>query len=158
MNAIQKLRQLHTEIAESGDGLKIVDAWATVARLLPRATTDAAEAQRVLSEKDAEGLGRMIDAIENPVPKASTSQAEATHEEKKAALRAFHKRLKLARLNDESKLGGRLMTGGKKSEIDAVEAPREFPPRVWKALVADGTLRDTGGGFYADASDRPRIG
>ena len=152
MNAIQKLRQLHTEIAESGDGLKIVDAWGVVARLLPRATTDPAEAQRILEAQDAEGLGRLIDAIENPAPKASGDDfADVTHDDKKAALRAFHKRLKLARLNDESKLGGRYTSGGKTSKIDAVEAPREFPERVWKALVADGTLRDTGGGFYADA-------
>jgi hypothetical protein len=160
MNAIQKLRQLHTEIARSGDGLKIVDAWATVARLLPRAVTDQAEAARVIKEQDAEGLDRLIDAIENPQPKASVSEADlasVTHDDKKAALRAFHKRLKLARLNDESKLGSRDLTGGKKSEIDAVEAPREFPPKVWKALVADGTLKDAGGGFYADASERPRI-
>lgn len=160
MNAIQKLRQLHTEIAESGDGLKIVDAWKTVARLLPRATTNLAEAQRVIEAQDAAGLGALIDEIENPTPKSATSQADiesVTHDDKKAALRAFHKRLKLARLNDESKLGSRDLTGGKKSEIDAVEAPREFPPKVWKALVADGTLKDAGGGFYADASERPRI-
>lgn len=156
MNAIQKLRQLHTEIAGSGDGLTIVDSWRVVERLLPRATNDREEADRVIAEQDADGLGRLIDAIENPSPVGGSEGAEATHEEKKAALRAFHKRLKLARLNDESKLGGRLMTGGKQSEIDAVEAPREFPGRVWKALVADGTLRDCGGGFYADASERPR--
>ena len=90
-----------------------------------------------------------------PAPRAPKQTgddfADVSHDDKKAALRAFHKRLKLARLNDESKLGGRYTSGGKTSKIDAVEAPREFPERVWKALVADGTLRDTGGGFYADA-------
>lgn len=158
MNAIQKLRQLCNDITDSNDGLAIVDAWAVVARLLPRATSDPAEAQRIIKEQDGPALSRMIDAIENPQKAApATAPAEATHQEMKDAMHAFRKRLKLARLNDESKLGGRLMTGGKKSEIDAVEAPRDFPPRVWKALVRAGKLRDTGQGFYADAEDRPRI-
>lgn len=158
MNAIQKLRQLHTDIAASSDGLKIVDAWGVVARLLPRATTDQDEAQRVIAEQDAQGLDALIRAIENPAPKAETVEAEATHQEMKDAMHAFRKRLKLARLNDESKLGGRLMTGGKVSDIDAMEAPRDFPPRVWKALVNDGRLKDAGQGFYIDAEDTPRIG
>lgn len=158
MNAIQKLRQLCNDITDSNDGLAIVDAWAVVARLLPRATSDPAEAQRIIKEQDGPALSRMIDAIENPQKAApATAPADATHQEMKDAMHAFRKRLKLARLNDESKLGGRLMTGGKKSEIDAVEAPRDFPPRVWKALVRAGKLRDTGQGFYADAEDRPRI-
>lgn len=159
MNAIQKLRELHTDISASADGLKIVDAWGVVARLLPRATSDQTEAARVIKEQDAAGLGAMLDAIENPgAPAVETVKPEATHQEMKDAMHAFRKRLKLMRLNDESKLGGRQMTGGKLSDIDAVEGLREFPPRVWKALVAAGRLRDAGQGFYCDAEDRPRIG
>jgi hypothetical protein len=156
MNAIQKLRQLHTEITESADGLKIVDAWGVVARLLPRATTEQDEAARIVEQKDGAALGALLDRIENPAPPAA-AKAEATHQEMKDAMHAFRKRLKLSRLNDESKLGGRYTSGGKKSKIDAVEAPREFPPRVWKALVEAGKLRDAGQGFYSDAEDRPRI-
>ena len=69
-------------------------------------------------------------------------------------MHAFRKRLKLARLNDESKLGGRYTSGGKRSGIDAVQPPGEYPDRVWKALVQAGRLVDAGGGFYADAEDR----
>ncbi|MAY75388.1 MAG: hypothetical protein CMJ31_11855 [Phycisphaerae bacterium] len=65
-------------------------------------------------------------------------------------MRAFKKRLKLARLNDESKLGGRYTSGGKKSKIDAIEPPTEFGPEVWRALAAEGRLRHTGQGFYAE--------
>ncbi len=154
MNAIQKLRQLHSEITQSGDGLKIVDAWAVVARLLPRATADQHEAKRVIDEQDAGGLGALIDRIENPASSASSAAVEATHQEMKDAMHAFRKRLKLARLNDESKLGGRYTSGGKRSGIDAVQPPGEYPDRVWKALVQAGRLVDAGGGFYADAEDR----
>ena len=157
MNLVQKLRSLHDDI-KSGDGLKIVDAWATIARLLPRSTTDQAEAKRIIEEQDATALDVLLASIENPkAAKPESPVPEATHQEMKDAMHAFRKRLKLARLNDESKIGGRQLTGGKRSEIDAVEAPRDYPERVWKALVHAGKLRDAGGGFYTDAEDRPRL-
>lgn len=152
MNAIQKLRQLHADIAASKDGLKIVDAWSTVARLLPRATTNQAEAARVIKSKDAAGLLALIDEIERP-PVAPAQPAHATDQEMKDAMHAFRKRLKLARLDDESRLGSRYTTGGRHSRIDAIEPPRDFPKRVWDALVQAGRLVDTGKGFYADAEE-----
>jgi len=63
-------------------------------------------------------------------------------------MKAFKKRLKLGRLADESRLGGRYTSGGRTSKIDAIEPPREFEPGVWKALAAEGKLRDFGRGFY----------
>jgi hypothetical protein len=152
MNATQKLRQLCDDI-NSADGLRIVDAWSTVARLLPRCTAEQDEAARVIRDQDAAGLAALIDRLENPAPK-DAPRAEASHEEMKHALHAFRKRLKLARLNDESKLGGRYTSGGKHSKIDAVPPPDGYPQRVWDALVQAGTLIDTGNGFYADADDQ----
>jgi len=68
----------------------------------------------------------------------------------KSALKAFRKRLKLMRLDAESKLGvGRPMTSGKKSGIDAIQPPNQFPREVWQELAKQGKLKDTGGGFYA---------
>jgi hypothetical protein len=45
------------------------------------------------------------------------------------------------------------MSSGKRSEIDAIEAPREYPMGGWRALVAAGRLRAEGGGFFALAVD-----
>ncbi|MBI1302568.1 MAG: hypothetical protein GC172_02100 [Phycisphaera sp.] len=67
----------------------------------------------------------------------------------KAAMKAFRKRLKFARLDAESRLGVRPTTTGKKAEIDAIIAPSDYPRSVWEALVAAGRLRREGGGFYA---------
>ncbi|KAA0217538.1 MAG: hypothetical protein DYG94_01195 [Leptolyngbya sp. PLA3] len=67
-----------------------------------------------------------------------------------AALKAFKKRLKLARLADESRLGGRYTSGGRESQIDAIIPPNEFPAAVWKALEKAGRLKHTGQGFYAE--------
>ena len=66
----------------------------------------------------------------------------------KKAMKAFRKRLKLTRLDDESKLGYRPMTGGRKSDIVAIMAPYGYPKEVWDELVAQGKLKDGGGGFY----------
>lgn len=66
----------------------------------------------------------------------------------KRALKAFRKRLKLTRLNEESKLGRSPLTGGKHSDVVAIMPPRQYPPEVWAELVRLGRLRDAGNGFY----------
>jgi hypothetical protein len=70
-------------------------------------------------------------------------------EELKHALTAFKKRLKLTRLDQESKLGGgRPTTTGKKSDIAGIIPPNQFPRAVWKELAARKQIKDVGGGFY----------
>ena len=155
MNAIQKLRQLHGEITGSKDGFKIVDAWTVAERLLARMPVDAGEVARVCKDKDAGGLDALILELEGVASGKSAPEPVAlpsfTPEDLSAAMRAFRKRLKLARLNDESRLGSKQLTGGKKSDIDAIEPPTDFPRAIWKVLVRNGKLIDTGRGFYADA-------
>lgn len=157
MNALEKLREVTNSIATADNGLKIVDAWALAGRLLSRFPVDATESARVLKDKDHPGLDRMVFALENPQPKAaSDSSIEVSDADMKAAMRAFHKRLKLTRLDDESRLGGRHLSGGRKSDVDAIQPPNEFSKEVWKALVAAGRLKPVGKGFYADADNEPK--
>ncbi len=66
----------------------------------------------------------------------------------KRAMKAFRKRLKLTRLNEESKLGRNPLTSGKKSQVVAIMPPRQDPAEVWQELVRQGRLKDTGSGFY----------
>src|SRR5258705_6464346 len=67
----------------------------------------------------------------------------------KAALTAFKKRLKLTKLDEESKLGGgRPTTGGKQSGLVGIVPPREFPREVWEELARQGKIKSLGGGFY----------
>ncbi len=68
----------------------------------------------------------------------------------KAAMTAFKKRIKLTKLDQESKLGGhRPTTSGKKSDVMGIIPPNQFPREVWDALVKQGKLKNMGGGFYA---------
>ncbi len=74
--------------------------------------------------------------------------AGVTHQDLKMAMKAFRKRLKLARLDDESGLSKRALSGGNKSGIVAVMPPVQFPQVVWEELVKQGKLRNSGHGLY----------
>lgn len=66
----------------------------------------------------------------------------------KNALHAFKKRLKLTRLEEESRLGSKVLTGGRKSATVAIQPPREYPRAVWDELVKEGKLKTYGSGLY----------
>lgn len=62
----------------------------------------------------------------------------ATEDELKKALKAFKKRLKLAKLDDESRLS---RSGNKPSGITGITPPGGHPPGIWEELVALGKLK-----------------
>jgi hypothetical protein len=68
-------------------------------------------------------------------------------QELKQALKAFRKRLKLTRLDEESKLGGGPLSHNR-GKIVAIMPPNQFPPAVWDELVKQGKLKKAGGGTY----------
>jgi hypothetical protein len=69
-------------------------------------------------------------------------------EELKRALQAFKKRLKLMRLDEESKVGVGPMSGGRPSSIVAITPPNQYPRAVWDALVEQGRLKRASQGQY----------
>ena len=71
-----------------------------------------------------------------------------TDEDLKRAMKAFKKRLKLTRLDDESRLGRSPLTGGQDGTMESIVPPREFPQEVWDELVKRGKLYSEGDGFY----------
>ena len=85
-----------------------------------------------------------------PAAAAGGAGGQVTPDQLKHAMKAFRKRLKLTKLDEESKLGrtGNPMSGGKKSQIMAIMAPREYPQAVWDELVKQGKLKSSGGSFY----------
>lgn len=149
MNVIEKVRSLAADLRKNKG--PVADNWALAARLLGRLTNDAARVKQVTDARDLDGLDALLDKIEGRVAAATSAPLPAfTQHELDAALHAFHKRLKVSRLADESKLGGRYTSGGKRSGIDAMQPPDGFPDAIWQALVRAGKLQDMGGGFYGD--------
>lgn len=71
-----------------------------------------------------------------------------TKETLKRAMKAFRKRLKIQRLDDESQLGHDPLSKGEKSEITAVRPPEQYPQEVWDRLVELGRLNSIGHGLY----------
>lgn len=152
MNAAQKLRQtLDSIVASTESGRDPSSDWSLLHRLLGRMPIDQAEVERCVSERDLAGLDALVTLVEHPerIGGPGRDPAEVPYDEKHAAMKAFRKRLKLARLADESRLSGRLLTKGEGSSIDAIIPPSEYPREVWDALVNDGELEYTGQGFYA---------
>jgi hypothetical protein len=73
---------------------------------------------------------------------------QPTRDQLKAALKAFKKRLKLTRLDEESKLSRRATTSGQGSAIVAITPPNQYPQAVWDELVKQGKLKKGGAGTY----------
>ncbi len=155
MNAAQKLRQtLDSIIASLESGKDSGGDWDLMQRLMGRMPVDQAEVERCLSERDLLGLDVLVTLVEHPERiggGAGRNPTDVPENEKRDAMKAYRKRLKLSRLADESRITGRLLTTGADSSIDAIIPPREYPREVWDALVADGELKHTGQGFFAPA-------
>jgi hypothetical protein len=67
--------------------------------------------------------------------------------ELKSALKAFKKRLKLTRLDNDSRLSGGILSG-RAANIVAISPPNQFPQAVWDELVRQGKLKKMGPGTY----------
>ncbi len=86
-----------------------------------------------------------------PGSEPSLPSDSPTPEELRKAMKAYKKRLKLTRLDDESSLGRGPLSGGKSSGIVAITPPSQYPKAVWDELVARGRLKYAGQGLYQPA-------
>ncbi len=107
-------------------------------------------AEPTISGLTTTSLATDRNTIKAPSPSPPVA-APPTSEQLKSAMKAFRKRLKLTRLDEESKLGrtGNPMSSGRKSEVQAIMPPREYPREVWEELVKQGKLKSAGGSFYS---------
>jgi len=82
----------------------------------------------------------------------TTPPSGPTPEELKTAFKAFKKRLKLTRLDHESRLVGGVLSG-RASDIVGITPPNQHPQAVWDELVRQGKLRKLGNGVYGLAQE-----
>jgi hypothetical protein len=83
----------------------------------------------------------------------SQTPSGPTPVELKTALKAFKKRLKLTRLDNDSRLNKSPLSG-RAGDIVAISPPNQFPQEVWDELVRQGKLVNKGNGMYGLIEDR----
>ena len=72
----------------------------------------------------------------------------STQDDLKKAMKAFKKRLKLTKLDDDSRLGRGPMSSGTKDQVVSIRAPSGFGKEIWEELADLGFLKRDGIGFY----------
>ncbi len=86
--------------------------------------------------------------MSTPEP-AAPSDSGHSPQELKLALKAFKKRLKVTRLDAESKIGVGPMSSGAGWGIVAIAPPNQYPRAIWEELVKQGKLKHAGHGLYS---------
>lgn len=177
--ALQRVQELVGEIYLAEPGPKKEKLWRTVETHLRKVGAPESQVERVLADQDVKQLAQLVTdmtgrkpgaiapkpaapvptpapAAAAPAPVAATPTPATpgtapafTQEDLKMAMKAFKKRLKLNKLDEESKLGRNPLTSGKGSGIVAISPPNQYPTAVWDELVKQGRLKSAGRGFYA---------
>jgi hypothetical protein len=139
-----RFRTLVARLDEGVDDAEAERLWGSLEADLTAAGADEdADVALPVLERSLEEVRRLIAAWD------SGQRALPKHDREllKRALKAFRKRLKLARRDDESTHGRNPLSKGESSGIVGVKAPEQFSREVWDTLIARGTLRDAGYGL-----------
>ena len=139
-----RFRALASRLAEGVDGEEADRLW------------DGLEADLVAAEADEDAdvalpvLERSLEEVQGLIEAWDSGQRALPKRDReilKRALKAYRKRLKLARRDDESSHGRNPLSKGESSGIVGVKAPEQFSREVWDTLIARGVLRDAGYGL-----------
>ena len=80
---------------------------------------------------------------------AMPSEGGPSPQELKLALKAFKKRLKLTRLDADSRIGVGPLSSGANWGIEAIMPPNQYPRAIWDELVKQGKLKKASQGMYS---------
>ena len=155
-----ELDSLRTRIEEQGDGA----SWGAMQKALLKSGADSTQVARAVMGRDLPTLDAIIALLKGEEPAAAPTPdtpdeplPDFPGDELRDAMKAFRKRLKLTKLDHESKLGRSPLSTGKDAAFDSILPPREFPPEIWKVLVARGELEYQGRGFYMLPKEPPAL-
>ena len=133
--------------------------WGAMQKLLLKAKADSTAVARAVVSRDTQAIERIINTLENPDQEIAEEPPQKTlpdipEETLREAMRAFRKRMKLTKLDHESKIGRNPLSTGKGADFDAILPPNQYPPEVWLVLVEKGELESAGKGFYKLPDER----
>ncbi len=157
---IQAAADLRATINEEADGA----AWGAMQKALLAAKADSSQVARTIMGRDLKSLDAMLSVLQGHEPEAEI-EADASdaplpdfpNDQLRDAMKAFRRRIKLTKLDHESKLGRSPLTSGKNADFDSILPPREFPDDLWKVLVQRGELEQLGYGFYRIPKTKPQF-
>jgi len=72
----------------------------------------------------------------------------SSQDDLKKAYKAFKKRLKLTKLDEESKIGHGPLSGTGQDRIVSIQAPLGYGKEIWEELADLGYLKRDGVGFF----------
>jgi len=155
-----EIESLRTSLEEQGDGA----AWGAMQKLLLNSGADSNQVARAVMGRDLPTLDAIIARLKGEEPAAPPTPdtpdeplPDFPGDQLRDAMKAFKKRLKLTKLDHESKLGRSPLSAGKDAAFDSILPPRKFPPEIWKVLVARGELAEQGHGFYMLPKEPPSL-
>lgn len=120
--------------------------WSAVAGSHARSTQPDPEVADALAARDLTRVAKILDDWDHDRRPRPLEDRELL----KKAMKAYRKRLKVTRLDDESRLGVGATTKGGSSGIFGITPPTDFPAEVWKELARQGRLKVVGTrGLYA---------
>lgn len=148
---LHELANLAQQICNAGESAGPL--WGQAHKLLLKTKADSSRAAGVIAARDTEGLVHLVRVMQGLEEEHSADPVEQPTQTidpdvLKEALRAFRKRIKLIKLDHESRLGVGPMSSGREAQFDAIEPPREFEQAVWLELARTGQLEALGQGFY----------
>ncbi len=170
MAMLDQARNLLNSVSSDPTGPSSGPSWKSLHTLLKKAPCDQMRLARYVAERNVSAMQKLLDEVAaappptprgaptdgtdpgaarmTPRPEIIVRAEKPTPQQLKTALAAFKKRLKLTRLDQESRLGRSPLTGGAKSAVIAILPPNSYPRTYWEELEKQGQIRNTGGGFY----------
>ena len=171
-----KLSQIVSDLWLADDEKDKLKLWGMAQTALMRMGLDATMVANVVNKRDFEALARLVAKVDAGTTPTQSSggekpavpsradgrtvgevRAQSTAEggydsleeaNLKRAMRAFRRKLKTLRRDDESRLGNRYVTYGKPSSIAAITPPTEYPMQVWQKLAELGRIKSAGQGTF----------
>lgn len=123
--------------------------WSEMRTDYATTATKDPQLEAAIAEKDLEAASKILEDWDRDRRPRPVEDRELL----KKAMKAFRKRLKLTRLDDESRLGVGAMTKGSESAIVGITPPAEYARPVWAELARQGRLADCKDGLYGLVED-----